>query len=308
MSLPPAAEILILAEPQTTARRWAAALEGPGTRVWLSAEDVPDPARLELILAERDAPLPAAVGEVRPCPPKTGEPAATTPGLIRVGGQRPADLRLPADVTDRELRLACQLLAEVVRLRRRDHALARTQRRLAEEALTDQLTGLPNRSAWDDALAERLPTARGATGRLCLAVLDLDHFKRINDAHGHAAGDDVLRAAGKVISGGLRETDFVARLGGDEFGLLLPVSDEATARAVVERVRGSVPAGLARLGTHAITASAGFEVTPSAEASTPLPCPDALFIAADKALAQAKRQGRDRTVSAARMESGPRQV
>ena len=297
MSLPPAAEILILAGDEATARRRAAALRGPGTRIWLAAEDVPDLARLELVLADQDAPLHFLAGEPEESPLQLDEAGATRPGVIRIGGEGTADLRLPADATDRELRLACRLLAEIVRLRRKDHAAAQTQRRLAEQALTDSLTRLPNRRAWERALQDRMHSAGGATGRLCLAVLDLDHFKRVNDAHGHAAGDEVLRAAGKVISGGLRETDFVARLGGDEFGLLLTVRDDAMARAVVDRVRRSLPPGLARHGAHQVAASAGFHVTPSRETPTPLPSPDALFIAADTALAEAKRQGRDRTVA-----------
>jgi GGDEF domain-containing protein len=87
-------------------------------------------------------------------------------------------------------------------------------------------------------------------------------------------------------------------LGGDEFGLLLRVPDEAMARAVVERVRQRLPSRLTRSGTHAVSASAGFALTPPPGFPSPLPSPDALFRAADAALAQAKRQGRDRTVGA----------
>jgi diguanylate cyclase (GGDEF)-like protein len=216
--------------------------------------------------------------------------------VVRVGGEGSADVQLPADATDRELRLACRLLAEVVRLRRREHARRETERRLTEEALTDPLTGLPNRRAWDRALEERMASACEEPGRLCLAIVDLDHFKRVNDAHGHAAGDAVLRAAGEVIAGGLRATDFVARLGGDEFGLLLAVRDASMARAVVDRVRRGLPAGLAERQAQPITASAGFQAAPCGESSPPLSCPDALFVGADAALREAKRAGRDRTV------------
>ena len=135
-----------------------------------------------------------------------------------------------------------------------------------------------------------------ASGRLCLAVIDLDHFKRVNDVHGHAVGDEVLRQAGQVISGGLREDDFVARLGGDEFGLLFSVPDEPTARAVVDRVRRGLPSGLARAGAEVVTGSAGFELTTAGATSPALPSPDRLFQAADTALREAKRQGRNRTV------------
>jgi diguanylate cyclase (GGDEF)-like protein len=194
------------------------------------------------------------------------------------------------------MQLACRLLAEVVRLRRMLHARSRTQQRLVRQALTDPLTGLANRRAWETALQDRVAAAHNPGARLCLAILDLDHFKRINDAHGHAAGDEVLRATARVVSDGLRESDFVARLGGDEFGLLLSVPDEAVARAVVERVRQSLPSGLRGRGTHVVTASAGYALTSSAGPGAPLPSPVAIFHAADTALSEAKRQGRDRTV------------
>jgi len=297
MSFAPAAEILILADDEATAQRLAAALGEAVQHVRLAAEEVADPARLELVVVDQEARLDLPAGSADQSAEQLNGADLTRPGVIRIGGEGPADLQLPADVTDRELGLACRMLAEIVRLRRKDHAASQTQRRLAAEALTDPLTGLPNRRAWDRALRERVASTGGTTGRLCLAVVDLDHFKRVNDAHGHAAGDDVLRAAGRVISGGLRQTDFVARLGGDEFGLLLAVPDEAMARAVVDRVRRSLPAGLARHGAHRVTASAGFHVAGAGDATAPLPSPDALFLAADTALAQAKREGRDQTVA-----------
>ena len=298
MSIPPATEILIVAGQQATARRWAAVLREGGSRIWLTAEDVPDPRRLEVIVTDQDAPFlsQTAASQEWQFGEMTGR--GVRPGVIRVGVEGPADVRLPPDVTEREIQLACRLLAEVVRLRRKDHMRTRSQQRLVEQAMTDPLTGLANRRAWDQALQEQAAAAGSSATRLCLAILDLDHFKRVNDAHGHAAGDDVLRAAGKVIVGGLRESDFVARLGGDEFGLLLRVRDEAMARAVVDRVRRSLPSGLSQSGTLEVRASAGFALTPLGEPPSPLPSPDTLFRAADRALSDAKRRGRDRTVRA----------
>lgn len=298
MTIPPGAEILILAGQQATARRWAVTLRDCGARVWVAAEEVPDPSRLELIVTDQDTPLSSRAGASRQWRFGDVLGRGVRPGVIRVGVEGPADLRLPPDVTERELELACRLLAEVVRLRRQDHARTQSQERLVEQALTDPLTGLANRRAWDRALQEQVAAARGSGAPLCLAILDLDHFKRVNDAHGHAVGDEVLRAAGTVIVGGLRQSDFVARLGGDEFGLLLRVRDEAVARAVIERVRQSLPSGLSRTGTHVVTASAGFAITLPVQSPSPLPSPDALFKAADTALSKAKRQGRDRTVGA----------
>jgi diguanylate cyclase (GGDEF)-like protein len=126
-----------------------------------------------------------------------------------------------------------------------------------------------------------------------VAILDLDHFKQVNDTLGHAAGDAVLRAAGQTLLAGLRESDFVARLGGDEFGLLLAVHEPSDATAAIERVRVAIGAGTARVG-EPVTASAGLCVSPPTAAD-----PDAvdrLYGAADAALREAKAQGRNRTV------------
>ncbi|NQT16788.1 MAG: GGDEF domain-containing protein [Planctomycetes bacterium] len=286
-----AAEILILAQQPATAQRWSAMLQGPETRIWLADDDVPDPTRLDLILTDRPLGEQATTATIL-----ERLPDGEAPGVIRIGVEGPADVRLPTDVSERELRLVSGLLAEVVRLRREKHARTETHRRLAEEALTDPLTGIPNRRAWDRAVRRWLDTAAGPTRRICLAIIDLDHFKRVNDTHGYATGDNVLRAAAEVISESLRQADFVARLGGDEFGLLLRVDDEGTARRVLDRVRGRLAGELPPRGVPSVTASAGFQFIPPRNPAPPLPSPESLFIAADAALRQAKHDGRDRTV------------
>jgi diguanylate cyclase (GGDEF)-like protein len=267
------AKILILADQPASARRWAEMLEGLDADLWLSPAEVPPDVRPEIILTDS-----------RP----VDDPEV---GVVRIGGGGAADVTLSEDMTARELQLACRLLAQIVRLRRRERSAAELRRRLIEQSLTDPVTGLPNRRAWDEALAARL----AAPGRapLCLAVLDLDCFKRINDTHGHAVGDEVLRAAGEALCAGLRQEDFVARLGGDEFGLLLWVPNAASAATVVERVRAELPHRLVQAGTHRISASAGYCLS-----SPESPCsPGDLFAAADAAQREAKRRGRDCTVA-----------
>ena len=297
MDDPPAVKILVLARHEATARCWAEMLAGPENEIRVGSGDPAAPFQPELIVTDHDSPdEPGTADSARR---EFGLSDAGELGVIRIGGQGPADVRLPADVTGRELRLACRLLAQVVRLRRKDRARAGMHRRLRNEALTDPLTGLPNRRAWDRTLPERLAAVGERSGRLCLAILDLDHFKRVNDLHGHAAGDEVLRTVGKLLLAGLRGDDFVARLGGDEFGLLLSVPDETAARAVIDRVRVGLPEGLAGQPTHAVTASAGYHLVPGENRSSPLPSPDALFTLADTALREAKRRGRDRTVGPA---------
>ena len=199
------------------------------------------------------------------------------------------DLPLPADISTRELLLACRLTGRISRLQRQLDAEAALRRRFRDEAMTDSLTGLPNRRAWDEVLQQRL-TADGKQ-TVCLAILDLDHFKQINDVHGHFVGDQVLRQTGETAVASLRQDDFVARLGGDEFGLLLAVHDETVARSVVERLRTALPISLATNGLPVVTASAGYSVA----SRNVRPTPDAFLASADEALRLAKQHGRDRT-------------
>ena len=217
-------------------------------------------------------------------------------GVVVIGGDdhRSADVHLPPDCSRRELCTAARLLAEIVRLRRRAHSADRVGRHFKRAALTDPLTELPNRRHWQAALEERLTKSREAERRLCLAVVDLDRFKTINDAHGHSAGDCVLKQVADAIRGSIREDDFAARLGGDEFGLLFWAPDSDTARNVVERVRAGIGSRRIEQADLYVTASAGFTlVTPAVieEANSA----EMLFKAADDAMHRAKRFGRDRT-------------
>lgn len=282
----PGAKILILTGQEASARRWADMLREPGTQVWLDPDQIPPKTRPEVVVTD------VLTDYEEFCDEESG---TVSIGTGRIAAAGPADVRLPEDVTARELRLACRLLARIVRLRRREQSGAELRRKLSEAALTDPLTGLPNRRAWEQAIGERLDAATRRR-RLCLAIFDLDHFKRINDAHGHTVGDEVLRAAGRAIRDGLRQDDFPARLGGDEFGLLLWVPDQATAAKVLERVRAALPSRLLQAARQAITASVGYRVVPMADPSTLLLHPDALYAAADAAMHEAKQQGRDRTV------------
>lgn len=157
--------------------------------------------------------------------------------------------------------------------------------RLGLLAHTDALTGLPNRRAWDDELSREMARAGRSGTRLCAALLDLDHFKDFNDDNGHQAGDDHLRAVAIAWQGRLRSTDFVARYGGEEFALILSGTTLAQAIEVVEVLRGAVPTGQ--------TVSGGVAEWDGSESGAEL------LSRADRALYDAKRSGRDRTVSLA---------
>lgn len=279
-----------MADDSRLVERCKSALDGPDVCLYFSPAEVPEDSTLDVVVA----------GGIEFS--KHALPAGHSPGLIYVDGRDGGDLSLPCDTTDRELQLACRLMAEIARLRRMQRSTAQANQRLAQEALTDPLSGLANRRAWDRELAARREQLDHATGWLCLAILDLDHFKRINDDHGHAVGDSVLQAAATAIAHGLRSGDFVARLGGDEFGLLLSISEPARAPTIVDRVRGLLPARLAASGLPGITASAGYAVVEAGGAVSS--STDALVIAADAALAGAKRAGRNRTQGASQRTSG----
>ncbi len=155
---------------------------------------------------------------------------------------------------------------------------------LARLALTDQLTGLPNRRAWEEALQRELARASRDGNPVCVAVIDLDEFKAFNDRHGHQAGDRLLAEAARAWQAQLRASDLLARYGGEEFAALIPAWPMETAVAVVERLRRATPSGL--------TASAGVASWNREETAAEL------FGRADAALYAAKQAGRDRTIAA----------
>ena len=157
-------------------------------------------------------------------------------GMVAVGVGLPADVSLPADHSSRELRLACLLLAEIVRLRRQREVSRRQERVLTHLALSDPLTGLPNRRAWEQQLADRLGDGPHSAA-CCIALLDVDLFHEVNDKLGHLEGDAALRRIADRLSNVVRRAGFLARLGGDEFGVLLDGVNETTAAAVVDLIR-----------------------------------------------------------------------
>ena len=168
--------------------------------------------------------------------------------------------------------------------------------RLRVAATTDPLTGLANRAVLFSRLALEHETARREGTPLSLAVLDLDHFKRFNDEHGHVAGDRLLIATAQAIFDAIRETDLAARYGGEEFVVLLPNAGSTEALVCLERIRAEVAKAAVAGASRGSTASIGFAVfDPVAE---PGLSPTALLRQADAALYRAKEEGRDRVVLA----------
>ncbi|MDR7335208.1 DUF484 family protein [Roseateles asaccharophilus] len=167
--------------------------------------------------------------------------------------------------------------------------------RLRRAGMTDGLTGVHNRRYFDHrSLIEFSQAVRHRYPLACL-FLDIDHFKAINDGHGHPAGDEVLRQVGGLIQRSLRTGDLAARYGGEEFVVLLPRTDLAGAREVAERIRQMVqeaPFVMPEGGTVSATLSAGLAMLSSDATSFA-----ELLSAADRALYEAKRAGRNRTIA-----------
>jgi diguanylate cyclase (GGDEF)-like protein len=159
--------------------------------------------------------------------------------------------------------------------------------KLRNQALRDPLTGLYNRRYMEDMLERFVRLAVRKDSSLAVVMIDLDHFKRLNDQHGHLLGDAVLRAVAGAISATLRETDVACRYGGEELIVLLPDCDTDAALAKAEEIRLRIEELSAAHGAE-ITASLGVAALPSA-ASTVVD----LVKAADTALYEAKKAGRN---------------
>lgn len=199
-----------------------------------------------------------------------------------------ADYCLPTSCSDAELRIAVRLLAQIATLR---GSLTETQRSadaLQELAATDALTGLANRRTWDEALLRQSRAAAAQGDSLVVAIVDLDRFKQVNETHGHAVGDAVLRAAAEGLRRAVRRDDLAARLGGDEFGLLLPGLSTQTAVAVVGRIRSAVVASIEAAGLPVATCSVGYAAGQGNTLAG-----DRLYAAAAAALQRAKQAGRN---------------
>jgi diguanylate cyclase (GGDEF)-like protein len=160
--------------------------------------------------------------------------------------------------------------------------LAAAQERLAR---TDTLTGLVNRRGMHDALERERARGRRAVSPTSVLIIDVDHFKKINDVHGHAAGDLVLRQVAKCVTGAVRASDAVARWGGEEFLVLLPDTPIEGAKACAENIRAKIEA---MRGDQPVTVSIGCAQFGSREST------HAAIARADERLYQAKATGRNR--------------
>ncbi len=197
-------------------------------------------------------------------------------GLLEVAWRHEAEL-VPRSAPDLIRALAIDAAAAIQRANKTEY--------LATEARTDALTGLPNRRAWDEELPSELARARRLRYPVCVAIADLNHFKRVNDRDGHPAGDHLLRALAVAWQAELRDIDLLARVGGDEFALLLPGCKPRQTVEVAQRLHARTPAP--------VTASIGVAAWNGSETAIDL------VVRADEALYRAKHARKPTVVAAA---------
>lgn len=195
------------------------------------------------------------------------------------------------DQREQEVAMRLQALSERVTSMERE---ARTAQVSLEEqrqkALVDALTGLPNRAAWNKRLESEIAQLQVAHGSLLLGILDLDHFKRINDSYGHLAGDKVLKIIATELRKRLRDSDFIARFGGEEFVLLLPDTALAAGLDLLEVLRTAIERCPFHFKGEPVTITVSFGLTPF----RPGERADMVLKRADQALYRAKSGGRNR--------------
>jgi diguanylate cyclase (GGDEF)-like protein len=161
-----------------------------------------------------------------------------------------------------------------------------------EAAFTDHLTGLANRRRFERQLEREVERTDRYNHPFCLLMLDIDHFKEVNDTYGHDTGDEVITRIARVLTEGTRGIDLAARIGGEEFGIILTETKMASAAEVAERLRQAIKS-LEIRGIEPVTGSFGVAECPSCATSV-----RELLAAADVAMYKAKREGRDRVALA----------
>lgn len=181
-----------------------------------------------------------------------------------------------------------------IRKSRRQRALRRLMREELDMALTDPLTGIGNRRHFDSQISSRMMHKRENVPATALVIIDIDHFKTINDTYGHPSGDRVLEEIAARLRNSIRTSDFLARIGGEEFAVLLPTASAEGALVGAERLRKSIEAAPFRIesGQIPVTASLGVGLAADGETS------EALYARVDRALYAAKNGGRNRSVMA----------
>lgn len=214
-------------------------------------------------------------------------------GVLNFSSRAPRER--PFDDTERHLIsvLSAWIGGNIARIREEEHR-QRLEQNLIRMATTDELTGISNRRSFLENSAHAVRTARRYGRPLSLIVADIDHFKSVNDTHGHAIGDEALRFFAETVGAQLREVDLFGRLGGEEFAIMMPETDAAGAFAAAERVGEALRSSSLPAGERTLRLTASFGVVGMSQQGGDVA---ALLHEADIALYEAKRTGRDRVVA-----------
>lgn len=199
----------------------------------------------------------------------------------------------PITGSNGQVEKVCLLIYDVTEFASSKRALERANEQLAKLSMTDRLTGLLNRGTWENLVDAEYERFRRYSQATSLVMLDIDHFKSVNDNYGHLAGDEAIRQAAAVIKNSIRQSDSAGRYGGEEFGIVLPETDAENARAICERIRQTVEKLVIDTppGTIRFTVSLGIcQLTGAPENYMQW------MQKADEALYQAKEGGRNRVV------------
>jgi diguanylate cyclase (GGDEF)-like protein len=179
-------------------------------------------------------------------------------------------------------------------------AKAKLFRELQKRSRTDGLTGLTRRGPFEERLAEEIARAKSFRTTFSILMIDIDHFKRMNDTYGHQVGDEVLRTVAQLLKEGLYETDMVARYGGEEFVCLMPRSQAAGLKQKAEQIRARVEGHAFVIGLESVTVTISIGIAHfPADGGTP----ETIMAAADRALYAAKDAGRNRVMEASYLKA-----
>jgi diguanylate cyclase (GGDEF)-like protein len=211
--------------------------------------------------------------------------------------RRKDDTTFPVEISMKLVELDKPYILSIVRditeRKMVEEKVQKLQEQLLDQAVHDSLTGLYNRRYLDETIIRELARAARYNQPVGIVMCDLDHFKLINDTHGHLAGDEVLRVFAELLKNHARGSDIVCRFGGEEFVLFLPDMPAAVAYQRAEQLRKELAAKRITLGTAVMQVTASFGVAAFPENGRTM---DSLISAVDAAMYQAKEAGRNRVV------------